>query len=129
VGRYIMKASKDDDLYVEWSSVVDDAIFVGTREEMFAHLVREDAASHPGFAPIQGNRAEDRLLRCDETGTSYEHKWPSGNGPEGSWTDSTVQIGQEGTIPRDKLCEYALAMKRNDMEARDKLITPFVWDD
>jgi hypothetical protein len=122
VGRFIMKASKDDDLYVEWSSVVDDVIFVGTRMEMFTHLVREDAASHPGYAPIQGNRAEDRLVRCDETGTSALDG-------DGSWNDPVVQIGQEGTIPRDKLGEYALAMKRNDMTARDALITQFVWDD
>jgi hypothetical protein len=129
VGRFVMKASKDDDLYVEWSTVVDDAIFVGSREEMLTHLQHEDAGQHPGFTPLPGNRAEDRLDLCDETGTSYQHKWSSGGGPEGSWDDSTIQIGQEGTILRDKLGEYALALKRNDMVARDALITQFVWDD
>lgn len=60
--RFIMKVDPDpaDDRYVEWSTVVDNIVWVGTRSELAAHAYSE------GWAHI----AEDRIARTDRVGTS-----------------------------------------------------------
>jgi hypothetical protein len=126
MGRYIMKV-QDRDLYVEWSSVVENYTLVGTRAEMLQYLAEEDEREHPGFAPMPGHSPEDRLARCDETGTSVRFRYPSG-GRDGEWSDP-IMIEQRGMLDRDKLGDYIDAVEREDEDAIDALIRPFENDE
>lgn len=63
MGRYIAKLAED--VYVDWSTVVDSPIsFTHTRSE----AIREWGA--------------DRVARADENGTSILDGYPAGNTPE-----------------------------------------------
>lgn len=128
MGKYIMKAAPDIDFYVEWSTVVDNWTFAGTRAEMLEYLHEENGLNHRGFAPLSGNWPEDRLVHCDQTGTSVRFRPGQQDPPSGSWSDETIMI-DTGTIPRSKLREYVEASNAGDQQAVDAMLTLFVWDD
>lgn len=69
MGRYVFKADKDEDFYVEWSTVVDHWVTAGTREEMY-----EDFGID-----------EERLVRADLYGSSSYHQ-------DGRWDDEYLMI-------------------------------------
>jgi hypothetical protein len=129
MGTYIMKASPEEDFYVEWSTVSDEWSFAGTRREMLEYLQVANERAHLGFTPNSGNWPEDKLHRADETGTSVRFRFPGAEAPSGAWTEKTVQIENTGTIPRDKLREYVEASHEGDQQTIDSLLTLFVWDD
>lgn len=54
MGRFIIKPKKDEDFYVEWSTIVDNWITAGTRQEMID----------------EAGIDEKRLVRADEYGSS-----------------------------------------------------------
>jgi len=60
VGQAIVKAAKDQDLYLVWSSVVDAPIFVGDRESVLAEL-RAGGTTKP--APPSRRRAGPGVSR------------------------------------------------------------------
>lgn len=64
MGRIVIKAAPDRDLYVDWSTIVEAPAFIGTRTEMLAYLGRQEHADHPMNDP------NGRLDRADATGTS-----------------------------------------------------------
>lgn len=51
--KYLIKPRKDRDFYVEWDTGIDQAISWGTRENY-----------------VDWGYSDDRLVRCDERGTS-----------------------------------------------------------
>lgn len=61
MGQAIVKAAKDLDLYLVWSSVVDAPIFVGDRESVLAELRAE-----PRWAPY----VDEAMERADRLGSS-----------------------------------------------------------
>lgn len=92
--RYIMKTAKNEDSYVEWSTVVDAPIKWGPAED-FADLVPE------------------RKRRCDETGTTmHDSAW-------GGWEDSGMIVHNMGNrhgfywLDRGKLHEFLVALSEN----------------
>lgn len=101
---YVLKVDPDLDLYVEWSTVVDDACRVGTRAEMLETLRR---AVPPGYDPQPGSAPEDRLRRADESGTTA--LWPSAVDPFGGWGDRYLMVQQRGLLPRGRLSAYLAA--------------------
>lgn len=102
-----MRAAKDRDLYVEWSTIVNDCTYVGGRREMLAYLAREGSVN-----------AEDRLARADETGISARFFI-------GSWGDEFLQVGQLGQLARADLAAYVEA--ESHVEAY-RLLRPFEWE-
>lgn len=91
MGRYIMKADKDHDLYVEWSTVVDAPV---------------------GWGPAASFSSLDvgRKARCDETGTSmHDPQW-------GGWEDDGMIVHNLGNrhgfywLERDKLYAFMSAL-------------------
>lgn len=54
MGKYILKASKEDDFYVEWSSNVDNWVSAGSREDMISEF----------------GITENRLARADLLGST-----------------------------------------------------------
>jgi hypothetical protein len=112
---YVLKADPNRDLYVEWSTIVDDATFIGTREEMLAYLQTE----RPGggiHAP------EARLHRADEMGTSCMWK-VAGHPRLGAWEDPRLLVAQYGYLRRSDLALYA--MLADDEQAARALLEPF----
>lgn len=101
MGKQIIKVSPDEDLYLEWSSVVEAPTFIGDRAAMVEHLMY-------GFQPetrrydFELGEVEVRLQRTDETGSS-------GWEPFGcSWDDSGEIYMQQGFLPRAKMRDLAL---------------------
>lgn len=123
VGTYLMKASPDRDLYVQWSTVTDNWTLFGTRAEFVAHLSLENARRYPPVTITPTEEPEALLARCDATGTSVRFRYPSGV-LSGGW-GVPVMIGQRGTIDRDRLGEYLDAVLAGDYAAITAMIRPF----
>lgn len=56
MGHLVVKVAKDEDLYMVWSSIVDNAVWIGSREELL------DSSMEVG--------TEERITRADEKGSS-----------------------------------------------------------
>lgn len=112
---YVLKADQNRDLYVEWSTIVDDATFIGTREEILTYLQTE--------RPSSGIHApEARLQRADETGTSCLWR-VAGHAPTGAWGDTQLIVRQHGLLRRADLALYAMLI--DDEQAARALLEPF----
>jgi hypothetical protein len=108
LGSFILRAAPDRDLYVLWSSVCDDAEFVGTRDEVAVYLSVQYGYDHP---------AERWLTRADATGTSSRIG-------AGAWGHDLV-VDQCGMLRRSDLGHYAEAWAADDQTAIEALLTPF----
>ena len=123
---FIYKEAPDVDYYVEWSSIVEAPSLTGSRAVMLEYLtrstdpyLREDAPHYP----------ENRLKRCDETGTSslwvetdgMRDKYPE----EGSWEDDNYIYQQQGTLTRAGLFELCHRLDADDGADVSDLLTPF----
>lgn len=125
MGQAIVKAAKDRDLYLIWSSVVDAPVWVGDRAELLEHLWDEYRREHPNSTPNPGYGPEDRIARADRTGTSMIDP------PVYGWDDDAI-IVMEGSpddgwyhIRRDRLADYAEALLRDDDAAATALLECF----
>lgn len=106
--RYILKTVPELDLYVVWSTVVDNAVLVGDRAE----LVQE------GFA-VEG------LDLADATGTSAH----SGTG---GWSGEDLFVGNATTrsedsffwLSRGLLTEYAQLLVADRVQEAESLLVP-----
>jgi hypothetical protein len=112
MGEFIMRTAPDRDQYVLWSSVADDAKFVGTRDEIAVYLTTQYGYDHP---------AEKRLTRADATGTSSHIG-------EGRWGDDLI-VDQRGMLRRSDLGRYLEAWEADDQAAMDALLTLFDEDE
>ncbi|MFG2210925.1 hypothetical protein [Streptomyces sp. NPDC048638] len=109
MGRCIIKATHDKDLYLEWSSVVDACTMVGTRAEFLASGHREDA-----------------LDRADRTGTSDRVA------QLGSWGEDSLGVGtteyrqHEGPLilRRADLAAFARCLAVGDSRQAENLLIP-----
>lgn len=124
MGRVIIKAAQDKDLYIEWSSIVEAPTFIGTRAEILPYL--RSSRDRPGNAP------EARLQRADETGSSAKRdpRAPAYRGPlDGAWDDNGLIYQQMGWLPRAKLAEFAEKLAADDEDGAVALLEPFEDDD
>ena len=103
MARFIMKASPTDDLYCEWSSIVEAPTWIGTRSELIAYLSehRFEGDRCQAHAPEE---AEARIARVDQTGTSVRFR--IGPHIEGSWDDEGIIYQQQGMLPRSRLTAF-----------------------
>lgn len=114
----IIKAARDRDLYMEWSTNANGPTFVGTRAEVLVHL--DLAGRQPGDSP------ELRLQRADATGTSAKpDPGTPGDKPIGTWEDTGLIVEQRGWLPRSKFGEFMQACARDDETAAYGLLEPF----
>jgi hypothetical protein len=115
MGSQIIKVSPDQDLYLEWSSVVDAPTRVGTRAEFTAYLNEP----RRGETWMTAAQIEQRLWLADETGSSAYR--PFGI----SWDHRGSMYQQQGILPRARLAEYAQRLLVDiDAEPGD-LLEPF----
>jgi hypothetical protein len=126
VGEAVVKCAPDQDLYLIWSSQIDNAIVAGDREGIIEHLLANEPQT-------PGHTAEERLARADEHGTSMldcrwygwndeyfrvmEHAPPRPAGPAGDWH-----------IRRDRLADYAEALLAEDEAAGWALMEWQLWE-
>lgn len=110
MGSEIIKVSLTEDLYFEWSSIVDAPTFVGTRAELLAHL-------HSTYVPVE--TPEQRVERADATGSS-------GNGDWGcKWDTDGLMYQQDGILPRARLAEFARRILADEGTEPIGLLEPF----
>lgn len=123
---FVYKEAPDVDFYIGWSTVVEAPVFAGTRTEVLERLtqqsdpwLREDAPHHP----------EQRMKRCDETGTTAMTGFTTAEGKtypaDGAWDDTGEIYEQRGTVKRADL--FVLARRQAEDENADvsDLIEPF----
>jgi hypothetical protein len=115
---YIVKVSPDEDLYVKWSTIVDEPTAWGTREEMFEFLMDQDEKK-PEYA---GPEIEDRFARADQRGTS------SFSGEFG-WDDDEFMFQQMGMLPRQRLADFLASFDDETQRFDESLIIPFEDED
>ncbi len=114
MGQAIVRASKDRDLYLVWSSVVDAPVAVGDRSYMLKYAEREWRLS--------ADAAQAAVTRADDNGSSARAI------RFGFWDDETLPVmeGSPGDgwyhIRRDRLVQYGEALLRNDEQAAMALL-------
>lgn len=91
----IIKAAKDRDLYMEWSSVAEGPIAIYTsRQALIEHLKKDHTEEE----------IAERLARTDEHGTSA---LPFGQGYRfAGWNDESIIVEQRGMLPRSRFTEF-----------------------
>jgi hypothetical protein len=116
MGGVIVKASPGEDVYLEWSTVVEAPTFIGTRAEILEYL-RWSSVKSVTDSP------EERLARADETGSSSagDYAWFA------SWDDDGFVVERRGILPRSKLRDFALLYAAEDRRWLD-LLEPFDAD-
>lgn len=122
MGRIIIKAARDRDLYVEWSSVVEAPTAIGTRAEMLDYLTR--------YGEGRSDPAE-RLDRADATGTSaLRDPMSTYDGPlDGAWEDVGMIVEQRGWLLRDRFADFAEKYAGGDLDGAYALLEPFEDDE
>lgn len=108
---YIIKCAPDEDLYLEWSTVVEAPTAVGTRAEMLDHLT-ENTSETGIHAP------EARLQRADTTGTSAFGRYGC------PWGSDGMIYKQRGILPRRNMAEYARRLLADVDAEPDDLLEP-----
>jgi len=114
---YIVKPDRDEDFYVEWSSVVDNIVGAGG-----------DRASMLRFGAERV-----RLDRADASGTSA--LWPDTQSPYLGWGDNLLVTNTERddahffTLRRGDLLAYARAYDADDVASAERLLVPCPADD
>jgi hypothetical protein len=99
----IVKAAKDRDLYIGWSSIAEGPTGVWTRAEALAY----------GFP-------RSRLDRADATGTSALGDYRAGH-----WDDDGFIAEQRGWLRRDRIGDYAQRYLSGNENAAFDLLEPF----
>lgn len=125
MGEYVVKAARDVDLYLIWSTVTDSAHYIGTRDEIREFRWAQYKADHPNCDPRDGFSPDDSMRRADETGTSAI-------APAGvyGWDDEAFHVGEAAPhqpgwwfeIPRADLVAYAEALIADDEAAAHALL-------
>lgn len=123
--RLVLKAAPDDDLYCEWTTVVDDMTFTGTRAQMFDYLCAYRRGPMQSDEDI-GQHVESLLARVDQYGTSA--LWSCGGTDHAAayrafgWRDPSLIVQQRATLPRDRLGAWLRTLD-------DGLLEPFEDED
>lgn len=120
MSRMVIRADRDPhvDLYLVWSSIVDDAIFAGTREQVTADLMRE--GTELGRAYTDGD-IERFFDRADQYGSSSSYKdawWQADGLVCRGCEDLMGEDRWSWWIPREHLAGYARVLLQDD---RDKV--------
>jgi hypothetical protein len=110
----VLKAAPDEDLYVVWSSSVDNATFVGTRAELLA-----------------GGCAPSRLARADRYGTSSRMRTGDSDASRYlGWDSLDLVVHNQPEVPspwgntllRSDLGAFARARRAGDDAAAGRLL-------
>jgi hypothetical protein len=121
---FILKVTPNRDLYVEWSTIVDDIVRIGIRAEFLEGL----ATRYPDLLVDLVHSPEARLARADAHGTSAL-PFPGVHPLFGGWDDSGLVVEQRGILRRADLLAYVAAMEADWPEKAYALLAPFDDDE
>jgi hypothetical protein len=103
MGYYLIKADKDLDLYVEWSSIVEAPTFVGTRQEILDYLIENEQQTSGSEDPAR------RLARTDLHGSSMiDNRFES-------WEDPGI-MAEQRWLKRGRIGAYSLLYVLGDQD-------------
>lgn len=106
----LIKPRRDEDFYVEWSTICDAPKWFGTREGLAAYLFRQVSSRDrrdAGGERHAREQIEDRLAHTDRHGTSSMIG-------EADWSDAEILLMEDGLGP----CEgRPHLVRREDMRA------------
>ena len=114
---FIIKPTPDSEVYVEWSTIVDAPISMGTRQ------------GYLGTKRHDGSYYTNELFdQADVTGTSL--KW-FGGGPNemGGWDDPSLIYLHKGSLPRERVLEATARLILDEKEIPDEWLIPFEDDE
>lgn len=110
----VVKPERNHDLYVLWSTVVDNWVFIGNREDTKAELEGEQYGREAG---------EIRLVRADQCGSSALYCDP----PAFSWATNGMIVANMKTfdtcrwLPRERLLAYCEAVLFDHVDLAEAL--------
>lgn len=121
MGEFVLKVAPILDLYALYSTVVENIIFVGTREQMRTYLA---TPTQTRSAASLGD-IDESLDRATVTGTSVWHGRP----PTGSFDDPYLDIADHDqlgfcVLRRSRLPAYIDAVLAEDASAARTLLEP-----
>lgn len=126
MSHYVLKASRDHDMYAVYSDNTDAVMFVGTRAAMRRYLIAEAGS------PLEASNVDGRLDRTDERGSSCYMGTRTGGVLYG-WDDDEIGLaagpGAPGDLPRKDLYAYCLAFAADDEAAAAALVRPAAYED
>lgn len=119
MGRFITKTSKEEDLYIVWSTIVDApvAVFEST-EDLRTYLIEE-------YGMAEASRADRTIDRAQETGSSVI------GFKVGTWDDDMLPVregapphprGHHWYLPRGCQTAYAKATLAEDYIGADSYL-------
>lgn len=117
MGSFIIKVAPDEDLYLEWSTIVEAPTAVADRAEMLKHLT-----TGGWRGPTEPSAAEERLARADRTGTSML------DCDFGGWDCAGEIYMQQGFLPRARMGEFARRLLADENAEPTDLLEPFEGD-
>lgn len=123
MGRFLIKCDPSVDLYIEWSTVVDAPVGVGTR----AQFEKDMNTPHRGAVFMTENAIRLRLNRTDKRGTSLLDYGSDGGG----WSSKGLLYMQglkPAFLPRRNFLAYG-QMLLKDPNAQPVGLTEPLEDD
>ncbi len=125
MGRIIVRGEFEGKVYYAlWSSIVQAAVSIGTREEMLHELVVDEIGYAPPLGvddPMWWTKCERSvafhefaLARADETGTSSMARRPR-----------DLIVGYDGILPIEKIGQYIKLLLEDDEAGALALLEPF----
>lgn len=119
MGHIVIKPDRNQDFYVNWSTVVEAPLDWGDRAEMLDVLSDEWRREHGSHIPMAGISApHPRLLRADVNGSS------SFLG-EFDWSEEQVIYMQRGWLARKDLPRACELLEAGRADKVLGLLTPF----
>lgn len=121
---YIVKPDPELDLYVRWSTIVDNLTAVGTRKQ-FDNQYKKDLLNG-----IDSEWKPERFDRADLTGTSAFHGdfgWDGGGAVVHNM--SVREDRHFGWLPREKFTQYCVLYSQGKVLEAENLVEPFEDED
>jgi len=130
MGQFIIKASRYEELYLIWSTIVDAPVMVfGSREELRKHLWHESFSCAPpaeevaNGGPFEARDPDSRIARADTNGTSLIDDSFGGWDEPGMWIgEGAPNDGWRYQLPRDQVGSYIRACLEKDWEGANKFL-------
>lgn len=117
MGTVIIKATRDRDLYIQWDTVADGPVWIGTRADLETVLWQGWRAAHPHCVPEPGHGPTVRIGRADETGSSDTSGF-------GGWDCAELVVDGRWLLSRGLLGDYTTALANGNGQFAESLLTP-----
>lgn len=120
MGDVVIKPSRDVDLYIVWSTIVESPLTWGNRIDIEHWLYERHDARFPGVPHNEMTIPASRLTRADVNGTS------DATGEQFfGWDDEEFIYEQRGFLPRRHLARMCELLEQDNEAGVWDLLEPF----